>query len=373
MSLFVPSRFRNQPCTMRNILELIYPELEHAVLAMGHQAFRARQLWQWLWRRGVREYGPMTNLAREFREDLAQEWAIAWPEVTEVRTSSDGTIKFLLRMVDGATVETVLIPDKSRYTQCLSCQVGCPMGCSFCSTGQMGYVRNMTGGEIAAQVLVAREHLRGHGLAVEVKNLVYMGMGEPLLNWDEVRKSLHILSHPEGLEFSRRRITLSTCAIKGKLDVFGREGLALPAISLHAPTQDIRKRLMPGAAKWPIEELIKALQEFELRPRERVTIEYILIRGVNDGIEHARQLVRLLSHLKCKINLIAYNAGPGIAYEAPDPAAVMAFEEFLRKKGFTVTLRKSKGQDIAAACGQLKTEVERTQGERKNEQGFING
>ena len=344
---------------MRNILELTYPELEEAVRAMGHQAFRARQLWQWLWRKGVRDFSAMTNIARDFREQLAHEWSLSWPVVVETQQSSDGTVKLLLRLTDGALVETVLIPDKDRYTQCLSCQIGCPMGCTFCSTGLMGFVRNMTGGEIASQVLVAREHLRAHGLAEEVKNLVYMGMGEPLTNWEEVRRSLQILSHPEGLEFSRRRITLSTCAIKGKLGVFDTEGLALPAISLHAPTQEIREQLMPGAARWHIDDLIKTLQEMELKPRERVTIEYILIKGVNDGLQHARQLVRLLSHLKCKINLIAYNPGPGIGYAAPASEDVLAFEELLRKKGFTVTLRKSKGQDIAAACGQLKTEAER--------------
>ena len=343
---------------MRNILELTYPELEAAVQGMGHQAFRARQLWQWLWRKGVREFSAMTNLARNFREQLKREWSLYWPQVHEVQTSSDGTLKLLLRLDDGALVETVLIPDRDRYTQCLSCQIGCPMGCTFCSTGLMGFSRNMTGGEIAAQVLVARDYLRTHGLADEVKNLVYMGMGEPLANWEEVRRSLQILSHPEGLEFSRRRITLSTCAIKGKLDVFDAEGLALPAISLHAPTQEIREKLMPGAARWPIDDLIVTLQGLELKARERVTIEYILIKGVNDTLQHARQLVRLLSHLKCKINLIAYNPGPGIDYAAPETGDVLAFEELLRKKGFTVTLRKSKGQDIAAACGQLKTEVQ---------------
>ena len=358
---------------MRNILELTCAELEAAVLAMGHQKFRARQLWQWLWRKGVREFSAMTDIAKDFREQLAGEWSLDWPEVHEVQTSSDGTVKLLLRLADGALVETVLIPDKDRYTQCLSCQIGCPMGCTFCSTGLMGFVRNMTGGEIAAQVLVARDHLRAKGLAQEVKNLVYMGMGEPLTNWDEVRRSLQILSHPEGLEFSRRRITLSTCAIRGKLGVFDTEGLALPAISLHAPTQEIREQLMPGAARWPIDDLVRTLQELELKPRERVTIEYILIKGVNDSLQHARQLVRLLSHLKCKINLIAYNPGPGIEYHAPEPEDVLAFEELLRKKGFTVTLRKSKGQDIAAACGQLKTEVEGRARETKSEEGQRNG
>lgn len=343
---------------MNTLLELTYPELEVEVLRTGHPRFRAKQLWQWIWRKGVRDFSTMSNLAKDFRDQLAQNWNLDWPEVTEQRHSADGTIKLLLRLHDGATVETVLIPDKGRYTQCLSCQIGCPMGCTFCSTGLMGFSRNMSGGEIAAQVLVARDLLRTLGLAQEIKNLVYMGMGEPLLNWENVRASLHILSHPEGLEFSRRRITLSTCAIKGRLDVFSTEGLALPAISLHAPTQDIRARLMPKAAAWSIDELVRALQEFSLRPRERVTIEYILIRGENDQPEHARQLVRLLSHLKCKINLIAYNPGPGIPYEAPRPEDVLAFEGVLRNKGFTATLRKSKGQDIDAACGQLKTAVE---------------
>lgn len=343
---------------MNTLLERTYPELEAIVLGMGHQRFRAKQLWQWIWRIGAQDFSAMTNLAKDFREQLAATWNLARPEICAERHSADGTIKLLLRLHDGATVETVLIPDKGRYTQCLSCQIGCPMGCTFCSTGLMGFVRNMSGGEIAAQVLVARDLLRAQGLAHDIKNLVYMGMGEPLLNWEHVRTSLHILSHPEGLEFSRRRITLSTCAIKGRLDVFSAEGLALPAISLHAPTQEIRAALMPKAAAWPIDELVQALQEFALRPRERVTIEYILIRGVNDSPAHARQLVRLLSHLKCKINLIAYNPGPGIAYAAPLPEDVQAFEDVLRNKGFTATLRKSKGQDIAAACGQLKTEVE---------------
>ena len=344
---------------MKNILELTYPELEKVVLSMGHQPFRGHQLWQWLWRKGQCDFSAMTNIARDFQEQLAQTWSILWPEVMATQHSSDGTIKLLLSLADRRNVETVLIPDKGRYTQCLSCQIGCPMGCTFCSTGQMGFVRNMTGGEIAAQVLVARDYLREHSLAQEIKNLVYMGMGEPLLNWPEVKKSLDILSHPQGLEFSRRRITLSTCALPGKLDLFAAEGLALPAISLHAPTQGIREKLMPGAAKWPLNDVIESLRKFPLRPRERVTIEYILIQGINDQLEHARQLVRLLAHLKCKINLIAYNPAPGLNYTAPQAQDVLAFEELLRKKGFTVTLRKSKGQDIAAACGQLKTEVEK--------------
>lgn len=345
---------------MRNILELTFSELEALVLSMGHRSFRAHQLWQWLWRKGVLDFAAMTNIAQDFREQLALNWGIFWPQILTTQRSQDGTIKFLLGLGDGLSVETVLIPDKGRYTQCLSCQIGCPMGCTFCSTGQMGFVRNMSGGEIAAQVLVARHYLREQGLAQEVKNLVYMGMGEPLLNWTQVKKSLDIFTQDQGLHFSRRRITLSTCAVPGKLALFAAEDLALPAISLHAPTQEIRQKLMPGAAQWPLEQLIAALQKIELRPRERVTIEYILIRNINDSLEHARQLARLLAHLKCKINLIAYNPAPGIVYQAPKMQDILAFENFLRSKGFTVTLRKSKGQDIAAACGQLKIEMQET-------------
>lgn len=340
-----------------NILDLSWPELEAAVISGGHPPFRARQLWQWLWRRGARNFADMTSLARDFREELGHAWSIVWPEPLDVRRSTDGTVKLLLGLADGASVETVLIPDRDRYTQCLSCQVGCPMGCTFCSTGLMGLTRNMTGGEIAAQVLAGRDYLRTSGLGRDVKNLVYMGMGEPLLNWEGVRKSLDILTHSEGLEFSRRRVTLSTCGIPDRLDVFGTEGLVLPAISLHAPTQEIRETLMPKAARWHLDDLVAALANISLRPRERLTIEYILIKGVNDSLQHARQLVRLLSRLKCKVNLIAFNPGPGIPYEAPDSEDVLAFEALLRRKNFTVTLRRSKGQDIAAACGQLKTET----------------
>lgn len=353
-----------------NILDLTYPELEATVTAKGHPPFRARQLWQWLWRKGARKFEDMTSLARNFRDELDQEWHIDWPVLLDARKSSDGTVKLLLGLADGASVETVLIADKDRYTQCLSCQIGCAMGCTFCSTGLMGLTRSMTGGEIAAQVLAGRDYLRTHGLGQDVKNLVYMGMGEPLLNWEQVKRSLDILTHAEGLEFSRRRVTLSTCGIKDRLEVFGTEGLALPAISLHAPTQEIRAELMPKAARWHLDDLMAALRDITLRPRERVTIEYILIRGVNDSLQHARQLARLLSHLKCKINLIAFNPGPGIAYEAPDPEDVQAFEDLLRQKNFTVILRKSKGQDIAAACGQLKTEVD---AQAPTQKGHING
>ncbi len=326
---------------------------------MGEPRFRASQVWAWLWRHGCREFSAMTNVAKSLRTRLAENWTIAWPRVHTLQESTDTTVKLLLEYDDGALVETVLIPEKDRFTQCLSTQVGCAMGCTFCSTGKMGFLRNMTGGEIAMQVLVAREFLRGRGKADRLTNLVFMGMGEPLMNWPEVKRSMEILHSEHGLNFSRRKITLSSCGIKKGLLEFAKQGMALPAISLHAPTQELRERIMPGAAKLPLHELMAILESYPLQPRERVTIEYILLGGVNDSQDHARQLVKLLSRLKCKVNLIAFNPGPGIPYKSPTREAVLAFEKVLWDKGMTCILRKSKGQDIAAACGQLRAGIDK--------------
>lgn len=339
-----------------NLLDRTLPELEDWVAGLGQPRFRARQLWRWLWRRGETRLDAMTDLAKAFRGQLAETARIQLPEIAEVQRSQDGTAKLLLRLEDGALVETVLIPDDDRCTQCLSCQVGCPMGCTFCATGAMGLARSMTGGEIAAQVLVARHWAASHAPELPITNLVFMGMGEPMLNWPQVHRALAILTHPDGLDFSRRRVTVSTCGIPGTLELLAEADLALPAISLHAPTQELRARLMPRAARWELPALVEALARYPLRPRERLTVEYLLLGGVNDSLAHARDLVRLLSRLKCKVNLIAYNPVPGAAYHAPRPDDVLAFEDLLRRKGFTVTLRKSKGQDIAAACGQLATQ-----------------
>lgn len=339
-----------------NLLDFTLPELEGFLVQHGHPPFRARQLWQWLWRRGQLDVTAMTNLAKALRAELYATTCVRLPRIVQVQRSQDGTVKILLTLEDGAQVETVLIPDEDRFTQCLSCQVGCPMGCTFCATGTMGLRRNMTGAEIAAQVLAARLWAEENIPEKPITNLVFMGMGEPFLNWPNVRRALHILTHPEGLNFSRRRVTLSTCGIPGTLELMAEEDLALPAISLHAPTQELRARIMPKAARWEITDLMAALGRYPLRPRERITIEYLLLGGVNDSLGHARDLVRLLSHIKCKVNLIAYNPTPGATYQAPMPEAVLAFEDLLRRKGFTVTLRKSKGHDIAAACGQLATQ-----------------
>lgn len=327
---------------------------------MGEPKFRAVQVWQWLWQRMARDFEGMSNVSKSCRALLAEQARIIWPEVVRVQESADGTTKFLLRLEDGALVETVLIPSESRegvrrWTQCLSSQVGCAMACTFCATGSMGFERNMSMGEILGQVLVGRAHLGDVRPDWPIlRNLVFMGMGEPLLNMRELMRALQSLNHDKGLNFSPRRITVSTCGIEKGLRELGESGLAFLAISLHAPDQDIRARIMPRAARWPLPDLLRALQSYPLKTRERITFEYLLLGGINDRPEHAEALARLVSEVKGKLNLIVYNKTPGAPYEAPDEGAVLAFEQILWKRHITAIVRKSKGSDIDAACGQLK-------------------
>ncbi len=345
---------------MIDILNMTLPELEAYMLSIGEPKFRAVQVWQWLWQKMARDFDSMTNVSKSTREKLKECAIISWPHIKATEISKDGTIKFLLSLSDGAEVETVLIPSasregKARLTQCLSSQVGCAMACTFCSTGSMGFERNMTHAEILGQVLVARDYLGDirpeHPI---LRNLVFMGMGEPLLNFKEMLRSLQSLNDDHGLNFSPRRITVSTCGIEKGLKELGESGLAYLAISLHAPNQGLRSQIMPKAAHWPLNDLIKALKSYPLKTRERITFEYLLLGGVNDGIEHAKELVHLVSHVKGKLNLIVYNPAQGAPYKAPNQERILKFEKYLWSKNITATIRKSKGQDINAACGQLK-------------------
>jgi 23S rRNA (adenine2503-C2)-methyltransferase len=296
----------------------------------------------------------MTNLGRSLRTQLTERFSLDRPKVQDCSRSRDGTVKFLLRLTDGCIIESVLIPEKDHTTLCISAQVGCPLGCTFCSTGRMGFQRNLTPSEILGQVLVARDHLQSTGSLLPLRNIVFMGMGEPLLNWPHVRHSLDIIRDPLGLNFSHRRVTVSTVGVPETLEACARSGLASLAVSLHAPDQSLRQELMPQAARlMPLPDLMSALQSVPLKPRQRITIEYILIKGINDSVQQAKDLNRLLSGLKCKINLIAFNPGGGIDLQAPDMEDILRFEQVLWDKGQTVILRKSKGQDIDAACGQL--------------------
>lgn len=345
-----------------NLLEFDYPRLEKFMLEMGEPAFRAMQVWQWIWQRLARDFGEMSNVSKSCRAKLSETAQIRWPEVSEIRKARDGTVKFLLRLEDGELVETVIIPSTgkdggTRISQCLSCQVGCAMGCTFCATGGMGFSRNMTMGEILGQVLVAREYLGDTRLDWPIlRNLVFMGMGEPLANLGNVIPALQVLNDGKGLNFSPRRITVSTCGLKKGLEELGQCGLAFLAVSLHAPDQELRQKLMPQAASWPLDELVDTLASYPLKSRERITFEYLLISGVNDSPQHAKKLASLMGKVKGKLNLIVYNPSPGSIYRAPKEADIMAFEKILWDRNITAIRRKSKGADISAACGQLKAE-----------------
>jgi 23S rRNA (adenine2503-C2)-methyltransferase len=326
---------------------------------LGHPPFRARQLWKWLWSKRARSFDEMSDLSLDFRALLREKAAIIRPVVENTLVSRDGTVKFLLRLADGELVESVLIPSEARdggrrMTLCLSSQVGCVMGCTFCATGALGFIRNMSMGEILGQVLAAQDYLGDTPGGPQLRNLVFMGMGEPLLNLAQVMRSLQTLNSEPGLAFSPRRITVSTCGIESGLRRLGESGLAYLAVSLHAPTQELRARLMPAAARWPLDDLLRSLRGYPLKARERLTFEYLLLGGVNDSPEHAGQLARLMANVKGKLNLILYNPAEGAPYAPPAPEAVRAFEERLRSKHITAIVRKSKGTDIRAACGQLR-------------------
>ncbi len=340
-----------------NLLDLPYARLEAYVCGeLNLPRYRAEQLWQWFWYRNCTDFSGMTNISKSLRKELAERTRLFVPEVARTLVSSDSTVKFLLRLDDGNHIETVLIPEKSHYTLCLSTQCGCAMACAFCSTGKLGFTRNMTHGEILGQILVARSYLDAHPEALQLRNLVFMGMGEPLLNIDTMLDVLETLDNPTGLNFSSRRVTVSTVGIqKGIEKLAGNEHCSL-AVSLHAPNQELRAQLMPKAAQLHLDDLMACLDNLPLRPRQRITYEYVLLAGINDQPVHVKQLVRLLGQRKAKINLIRFNAPAqdNPVFTSPSEEDAVAFAQRLRDRGQTVTLRKSKGQDIAAACGQLK-------------------
>jgi 23S rRNA (adenine2503-C2)-methyltransferase len=319
--------------------------------------FRARQVFAWIHARGVSDCAAMTDLARELRERLAERADLATLGVDAEQRSPDGTRKLRLRLRDGGAIETVLIPDDEgdKLTQCLSSQVGCGLGCAFCATAAMGLRRGLEVDEIVDQVYLARAAL---GPETRISNLVLMGMGEPLQNLDAVLAAVEILCSDLGQNFSSRRITISTAGVVPGIDELGRRARELGlAVSLNATTDEVRSALMPINRRWPLAELTAALRRYPLPKRRRITIEYVLIAGVNDSPDDARRLPRLLDRIPVKVNLIPYNPARGDApYRAPAESAVEAFAERLRDKGLPTYLRRSRGAEIAAACGQLAGE-----------------
>jgi 23S rRNA (adenine2503-C2)-methyltransferase len=340
-----------------DLSELERPALEAALTARGHERFRARQLFGWLYKRGVSAIDAMTDLPRELRTSLANEFTLSTPTIVARETSIDGTEKFLLKLADGRQIESVYIPDTPAMTFCLSTQVGCAMACAFCLTGRMGLVRNLTGGEIVGQVRVLAAAL---GFQQTAFNLVLMGMGEPLHNYDETMKALRILCDPDGFAIPPRRITLSTVGLLPQLERLAREPI-MPnlAISLHAPTDVQRGELVPINRKYGIEEIIAACKRFPVRKRSRITFEYVLLANVNDRPEDARRLARLLRGVKAKVNLIPLNAAVGIPFERPSDETIDGFARIVAEHDVDVSVRKSRGRDIRAACGQLIVEGQR--------------
>lgn len=324
-----------------------------ALLPEGEPAYRARQLYEALYRRRVSSFSEITELPSALRERLEAEYSIGLPERAARYESRDGTRRYLLRLADGKTVEAVFMPEEGRDTLCISTQVGCPVDCKFCLTALMGLERNLTAGEIAGQVL----HLAAdNGLWAREKriNIVMMGQGEPLLNLPAVLKAVRLLCDPRGMGISPRRITVSTSGIIPRMAEFARaEPRPRLAISLNASTEEQRRALMPITRKYHLADLIEACRAYPLRPWERLTFEYVLLKGVNDSDADARRVVRLLAPLRCKVNLIALNPGPGIPFETPPPERVAAFQSIVRRS-IPCFVRRPRGLDIYAACGQLK-------------------
>jgi 23S rRNA (adenine2503-C2)-methyltransferase len=342
------------PAVPIDLASLERSALEEALTARGHQRFRADQLFQWIYRRGVTDLRAMTDVPRSLREQLAAEFSLSTPELVHRERSLDGTEKFLLRLADGLRIESVFIPDTPAMTFCISTQVGCAMACAFCLTGKMGLTRHLMAGEIVGQVRVLAGALAMRNARF---NIVLMGMGEPLHNYDETMKALRILTDEHGFAMSPRRITLSTVGLLPALERLAREPV-MPnlAISLHAPTDVLRGELVPVNRKYGVSDIIEACRRFPMKRRSRITFEYVMLAGVNDSPADARRLAKLLAGVKSKVNLIPLNAAAGIPFERPSDEAVDRFAAILAEHHLIVSVRKSRGRDIRAACGQLIVE-----------------
>jgi 23S rRNA (adenine2503-C2)-methyltransferase len=342
--------------------------LERLGVPERQSRMRVRQLWSWLYVQGARDFAPMTDIAKGLRAELAQNFTLARPEIVTEQVSSDGTRKWLLRLRDGKEVETVYIPEADRGTLCISSQVGCTLTCSFCHTGTQKLVRNLTPAEIVGQILIARDRVGDwpgasaddpRGLPDserKITNVVLMGMGEPLYNFDNVRDAMAITADGEGLSVSKRRITLSTSGVVPEIPRWGAEAGTMLAISLHAVRDELRDQLVPINKKWPIKDLLAACRAYPgLSNAKRITFEYVMLKGVNDSIADAKELVRLLAKIPAKINLIPFNPWPGAQFECSDWGQIEKFGEVVNRAGYASPVRSPRGRDIMAACGQLKS------------------
>ena len=347
--------------TRRDLVGMSRDELGAALAELGLPAFRTKQVWHWIYCRGATGFDAMTTLARPLRRELAERFAISRPAVSRAQVSADRTRKWLVGFGDGSEAETVFIPEDDRGALCVSSQVGCTLNCSFCHTGTQPWVRNLTAGEIVGQVMLARDALGEWPTAENgrrlLSNIVLMGMGEPLYNYDNVVKAMNIVMDMEGIAISRRRITLSTAGVVPRIADAGRDLGVRLAISLHAVTDELRDELVPLNRRYPIAELLAACRDYPGgRNARRITFEYAMLRGVNDSEADARALVRLVRGIPAKMNLIPFNPWPGAPYECSTPRAIERFAAIVNRAGYASPVRTPRGRDILAACGQLKSD-----------------
>jgi 23S rRNA (adenine2503-C2)-methyltransferase len=351
-----------------SLVGLTLEALREAAIASGVEPakarMRARQLWRWIYHFGVTDFAAMTDIAKEVRAGLADRHTLERPQIVERQVSTDGTRKWLLRLAGGQEVETVFIPDVARSgALCVSSQVGCTLTCTFCHTGTQRLVRNLTHAEIVAQVMVARDDLGEWPTSTEnrrLTNIVFMGMGEPLYNLDEVASAIDVISDGDGIAISRRRITVSTSGVVPQIGPLGARTSAMLAISLHATNDALRDELVPLNRKYPLDELMAAIRAYPgLSNAKRVTFEYVMLKGVNDSIAEAKALVQLIRGIPAKINLIPFNPWPGTAYECSDRATIQRFADVVNRAGYASPIRTPRGRDILAACGQLKSASEK--------------
>ncbi len=371
---------RKAPEGLLNIIGLTRSSLKEALIESGtpeKQAnMRVGQIWQWIYEKGIRDFGKMTNLAKPYREALKKQFLISVPEIISKNISQDGTRKYLMRINGEHEVETVYIPEENRGTLCISSQVGCTLTCSFCHTGTQRLVRNLTSSEIVGQILAARDDLGewpNQGVPKTeprmLSNIVLMGMGEPLYNFNNVRDAMKIAMDPEGIALSRRRITLSTSGVVPEIAKTAEEIGCQLAISFHATTDEIRDKLVPINKKWNISKLLETLKKYpKVSNSERITFEYVMLKDINDTDEDAHRLVKLIKGIPAKINLIPFNEWPGSPFERSDWKQIKSFAEIVYRAGYASPIRTPRGEDIMAACGQLKSATEK---ERKSKRTAV--
>jgi 23S rRNA (adenine2503-C2)-methyltransferase len=341
---------------MKSIFDLSFKELEKVLIDCKQERFHARQIFAWLYKKGISDFASMSDIPSNLRDKLRENFPIFSTKITEHLYSRDGTEKFLFELNDGNFIEAVSIPAEKRVTGCISTQVGCKFACRFCASGILGFKRNLTSDEMIEEVLYSKNKSKNKKLT----HLVFMGIGEPLDNYDNVLKAIRIINSPEGLNIGARRITVSTCGIIPGIKRLSAEGLQVElSISLHAPDDETRSQIMPVNKKYPVTELIKACKDYIKKTNRQITFEYVLIKNLNSDLQNAQKLSKILRGLNCKVNLIPCNPIKELNIEPPNKLEILLFKDYLLKEGINATLRKPRGQDIEAACGQLRLRYEK--------------